>query len=98
MDKKTTDHEKRITELEQQVARLKDQLNTKDNWHAEVQTMINKEVVISVRGYHGGREGVNGKLLWSDRYNLCIEDTIKERAYRTVYMKGSVISIRLLKQ
>ena len=89
--------EAKVSKLEKEVARLKDVLNVKDNWHAEVKGLIGKVVHIS-----GAATGqlVIGKLLWTDRYHMCVHVT-KDLSdpkkgcleHRVIICKGTTFSI-----
>ena len=99
-----TELNNRFTALQKEFAELRDQLNVFENWNSEIKKMYGKRVeVITVDG--AGHEGI---LIWSDRYNVCIEhpvecDPVSEPPptcgtfviRRKMIMKGSMISIEL---
>lgn len=71
----------RFERTEKDVSTLKDLLNVHDNWHSTVRKLIGEQVVVCCRN-----GTATGKLLWSDRYNLCVEIESKLR----VYTKGGI--------
>jgi len=54
--------------LKATVGKLKDILQTQDNWHAHVSRWIGKEVCV-----WSDEKLYLGKLKWTDRYNLGLE-------------------------
>jgi small nuclear ribonucleoprotein (snRNP)-like protein len=80
---------KKVKGLEKELSVIRDVLNTKDNWHSEIKDMLNKTVLVSV----GSGEISEGVLLWTDRYNLCVETTKCKK--RRVYSKGAIEYIEL---
>lgn len=77
----------RFERLEKDIGALKDLLNVHDNWNSTVRKWIGQRVVVSDRA---NLQNV-GKLLWSDRYNLCVETDYGAR----VYTKGGINWIEL---
>jgi len=73
---------------EKEIGALKDLLNIHDNWHSTVRKWIGEHVVVCCRN-----GTITGKLLWSDRYNLCVEVESKPR----IYTKGGINWIELAK-
>ena len=84
-----TELNKRFTELQKEFAELRDQLNVFENWNSEIKTMYGKKVLVTTIG---GRERI-GILVWSDRYNVCIE---RIGLSRQIVCKGAMISIELV--
>jgi hypothetical protein len=89
---------KKVKGLEKEISAIRDILNTKDNWHAEIKDLLEKAVTL--RTTSGVAE--NGILKWTDRYNLCIETepvaispSTKTKARRYVFSKGAIEFIRL---
>jgi len=80
-----TSLKKRIEQIERDLRTIKDTLNTKDNWHAEIKDWIGQ--LIDVQFRHGAQ--TTGTLQWVDRYNVCIvvEDEHNERRICT---KGGI--------
>jgi hypothetical protein len=79
----------RIEQLERDVRAIRDIVNTKDNWHAETRDWIGESVVI--RTQSGVESG--GRLIWIDRYNVCIDFTPTNKflgASRVVIPKGGI--------
>lgn len=78
----------RFLRLEKEVKALKDLLNVHDNWHAEIRAL--KGALINVCSRAGTEQ--EGTLLWSDRYNLCIEiAAVNGRPKRKrIYTKGGI--------
>lgn len=72
----------RFDRTEKDVSTLKDLLNVHDNWHSIVRKLIGEQVTVVCRS----GTTATGKLLWSDRYNLCVEIDSKSR----VYTKGGI--------
>ena len=75
--------------LDKDVRGLKDLLNVHDNWHSTIRQWIGKMIAVC------DRNGVpqDGKLMWSDRYNLCIEippATELLKGKTRVYTKGGI--------
>lgn len=79
--------ERKVNALFMEIRQLRDVLNIKDNWNSEIRTMYGKAVVVETN--IGTTEG---KLIWSDRYNLCIELRIGKRV---ILSKGGIVSIEL---
>ena len=84
--KKVQSLKDRFERLEKDVRGLKDLLNVHNNWHATIRNWVGSDVRICDRS-----DVVAGKLLWSDRYNVCIEiftngNMPKER----IYTKGGI--------
>jgi len=82
----------KITRLEKELRALKDVLNIHDNWNAEIREWIGKQVKVrtSVDGF------VGGKLLWSDRYNICLEiATSSAMLHKRIVNKGHIVWIEL---
>ena len=81
--------ENQISALQKEVSELKDTLNVYENWNSEIKKMYEKTVRITTM------EGSShcGKLVWSDRYNLCIEQSAQ---HRKIINKGGIISIELV--
>lgn len=77
---------RRLDAFEQELKALKDILNTKDNWHAEIKEWIGREVVTELRS---GRV-FTSVLIWSDRYNICLE----RGGERIICTKGAIDTIR----
>ena len=75
-----------IARLEKDVRTLKDTLNIRDNWHSTIRDWVGREVRIC------DRSGINsGKLLWSDRYNVCVEIYANQNVPRErIYTKGGI--------
>jgi hypothetical protein len=69
--------------MEKEVKALKDLLNVHDNWHSEIRSLVGKEIVVCSRT----GDQATGELKWSDRYNLCIEISPKQRR---IYTKGGI--------
>lgn len=85
--KKVQSVKDRFERLEKDVRGLKDLLNVHDNWHSTIREWIGSTVTVSDRGglY------IAGKLMWSDRYNLCVEITEGDQLPRTrIYTKGGI--------
>jgi hypothetical protein len=81
--------EDRIKVLEKEVGALKDLLNVYENWNSEIKTMFGKKVlIITTRGCSRV-----GKLIWSDRYCICLIDDVTKA--RKIYNKGGIESIEL---
>lgn len=55
-------------QLSQEVRKLRDLLNTQDNWHSEVQAWMRKKVSI----FYGNAQ-FQGTLKWTDRYTICLQ-------------------------
>lgn len=72
--------------LEKDVKGLKDLLNVHDNWHSTIRKWVGHEVRIC------DREGITtGTLLWSDRYNVCMQIEEVRTGQRTrMYTKGGI--------
>ena len=82
--------EGRVGQLEKEVSALKDILNVYENWNSEVKSMFGKEVKIE-----SSTETIyQGKLIWSDRYCVCIQDNARKR--RLILNKGGIVSMSLL--
>jgi len=87
----------RFERLEKDVRALKDLLNVHDNWHSTIRRMVGSVITLCDRR----GEVVEGKLSWSDRYNLCVEidpDTLSMTAVKgtrkhrkRIYTKGGII-------
>lgn len=84
-----TELNSRFTALQKEFAELRDQLNVFENWNSEIKTMYGKKVLITTvdSSVH------TGILVWSDRYNVCIDRT---GLSRQIVCKGAMISIELL--
>jgi len=89
--KKVQGQKDRHDHLEKEVKALKDLLNVHDNWHAEIRNWLGKVVNVDLLT---GRE-VQGLLLWTDRYNICISPDLTEGGKRHIYSKGAIVCIRL---
>lgn len=76
----------RFERLEKDVKGLKDILNVRDNWHSTIRDWRGHEVRIC------DREGITtGILLWSDRYNVCVQIEEVRTGQRTrIYTKGGI--------
>ena len=86
-----TELNKRFTELQKEFAELRDQLNVFENWNSEIKKMYGKQVSISI--IDGSSHC--GTLVWSDRYNLCIERGVS-RPHRQIVCKGAIALIELV--
>jgi len=86
-----TELNNRFTALQKEFAELRDQLNVFENWNSEIKTMYGKMVGIDTTDGNS-RTGV---LVWSDRYNLCIERVGGVKAHRQIISKGAMVSIEL---
>lgn len=82
---------RRFTALQKEFAELRDQLNVFENWNSEIKKMYGKQVYITTPD-----SPINGVLVWSDRYNLCIERGTTGRPHRVIICKGGMISIELV--
>ena len=87
-----TELNKRFTELQKEFAELRDQLNVFENWNSEIKKMYGNMVCITT--VDGSCS--DGILLWSDRYNLCIENGVAGKPHRKTLCKGAMISIELV--
>lgn len=76
----------RVERIEQDLKALKDILNTKDNWNSEVKDWIGEQVKITLRSGNI----CSGRLLWTDRYNICVDEGGKSR---TIVTKGGADTI-----
>jgi len=81
-----TSLKKRIEQLERDVYAVRDVINTKDNWNAEIKDWIGHEVKITLRSGNI----CSGELLWTDRYNVCVNEGGKSR---TIVTKGGIDTI-----
>lgn len=77
----------RVERIERNLKSIRDELNTKDNWHAEIKDWIDHSVTITLRS---GNTCL-GKLLWTDRYNVCIDEGGRSR---TIVTKGGIDTIK----
>jgi len=87
-----TELNKRFTELQKEFAELRDQLNVFENWNSEIKKMYGKQVSIT---FIGG-SSICGILVWSDRYNLCIERSTVKQGHRQIIGKGALAYIELV--
>lgn len=76
----------RFERLEKDVKGLKDLLNVHDNWHSTIHKWIGHTVRIC------DRDGIaTGTLLWSDRYNICVQiEETKTGLCTRMYTKGGI--------
>lgn len=79
--------EVKVASLQREVSELKDTLNVYENWNSEIKTMFGKQVFITS---HSGA-AFEGKLIWSDRYCLCIER--KDTKQKVILNKGGIVSV-----
>lgn len=92
-----TELNQRFTALQKEFAELRDQLNVFENWNSEIKTMYGKDV--RVTNVVGTR--CTGSLVWTDRYNICIEQDCTDPRdgklikHRVIYNKGCVATIEL---
>jgi len=86
-----TELNKRFTALQKEFAELRDQLNVFENWNSEIKKMYGKQISIAI--IDGSSHC--GTLVWSDRYNLCIERGIA-KPHRQIICKGAIASIELM--
>jgi len=77
---------RRVEQLERELRSIKDTLNTKDNWHSETKDWIGAMLHVQLRS----GETESGRLLWSDRYNICL----KESDERVIIPKGAIDTIK----
>jgi hypothetical protein len=82
LTKKVQSIKDRFERLDKEVRGLKDVLNIRDNWNAEVRQWVDKG--IKLRTTDG--EDAQGILKWIDRYNICVLILDKPR----VYNKGGI--------
>jgi len=80
--------EDRIKTLEKDVSTLKDTLNVYENWNSEIKDMYGKRVLITTHS----QSIFDGKLIWTDRYCVCIE---RKDHKRVTLNKGGIVSIEL---
>ena len=81
--------EDHVNSLQKEVNALKDTLNVYENWNSEIKAMFGKKVlIITTRGACRV-----GKLVWSDRYCVCVTDDTSKK--RVIYNKGGIESIEL---
>jgi hypothetical protein len=80
--------EVKVADLQREVSALKDVLNVYENWNSEIKNMYGKQVTILS---HTDSVFL-GKLIWTDRYCVCIEKTNKQRV---ILNKGGIVSIEL---
>ena len=80
----------RMDFLEKDIKRVKDVLNSQDNWHSETREWLGKEVLVRTRG------GISetGTFKWSDRYNICIVS----KGETTIWPKGGIDRLGLIKR
>ena len=81
----------KVDQMSAALGKLKDMLNTTDNWHARISQLLGKEVMFvsesSVQIFKdSGAEAEivvpqKGKLLYADRYTVGIEVDGQERMY-----------------
>jgi hypothetical protein len=79
----------RFERLEKDVRGLKDLLNVHDNWHSTIRGWVGQLIAVCDRTGHVSE----GKLNWSDRYNLCVElpaDDKNPKPKTRVYTKGGI--------
>lgn len=88
---------KRLDDLSKDVRQLKDILNIQDNWNAEIRAMIGHKVRIVTVFSQEADQGRVGTLVWSDRYNLCIEveHQPNNHKHKIIFSKGGIVSIEL---
>lgn len=83
--------ERELAQTNQAVRGLKDTLNVKDNWPAEVSQWIGKDVDITAT-----TKKYRGTLKWIDRYTLAIIEEGEEDA--TILQKGNIESMKLARR
>ena len=82
----------RFEKLEKDVRGLKDLLNVHNNWHSTIREWTGERIRVCDRA----SQVYDGKLLWSDRYNLCIEipkgtkGSFTDPGGPRVYTKGGI--------
>ena len=85
----------RIDEIRTAVNQLKDILQVQDNWHSRVSKMIGERVVIVLDVAIGvGCFTLTGELLWTDRYNVGIDDDDGGEK-PLIINKGHLVTMRL---
>jgi len=86
LSKKVQSLKDRFERLEKDVKGLKDLLNVHDNWHSMIRKWVGHGVRIC------DRDGITiGTLLWSDRYNVCVQIEEARTGQRTrMYTKGGI--------
>lgn len=84
--KKVQSLKDRFERLERDVKGLKDLLNVHNNWHSTIREWVGSEVRVCDRS-----DIVTGKLLWSDRYNVCVEIRVTQaKTRKRIYTKGGI--------
>ena len=84
-----TELNKRFTELQKEFAELRDQLNVFENWNSEIKKMYGKGVCLTT--VSGAR--IEGTLIWTDRYCICVKPYDTDPDFRRIFTKGGLISI-----
>lgn len=74
---------RRVTEQHEEISKLKDLLNARDNWNSEIRALIGREVAVKTID---SSEPFYGVLKWVDRFNLCVVTNNLPRFFH----KGSV--------
>lgn len=84
--------ERELAQANKEIRGLKDILNVKNNWAAEISEWLNKDIEVwTVTSKH-----YVGTLLWIDRYNLAIVEEGSEDT--TILQKGNIESMRLARR
>ena len=79
----------RVNQLETLV---KESLSEKNQWNTEVRGWIGKHVQVGL----STSDIVEGKLLWMDRYTMCLETAWPDKSVgKVVLHKGAITHIRL---
>lgn len=88
--------QQQLKDVRETVAKLKDVLLTKDNWHSKIVKWLGKDVVFCVNPAEP-EHGTLGKLLWTDRYHIgvAVADLHDSSIVREhLINKGHIVSIR----